>query len=47
MATPSEAFLDEVNAAHSMLRVDAEAWREELKERELWDSLLCDGFDEE
>jgi len=46
MATPPEAFLDEVNAAFARLRADPRAWEEELAERQLWDFSLADGLEE-
>jgi len=45
MATPPEAFLDEVNAAYARLRADRRAWEEELAERQLWDCALGDGLE--
>ena len=39
-------FLVEANLAFSNLRKEANAWQEELQERELWDLTLLDGVDE-
>lgn len=38
-----EVFLRQANAAFAALKSDEEAWREELKERELWDKTVADG----
>ncbi len=38
-------FLEEANAAYSILRNDAEAWREELEERDSWSATLADGLE--
>jgi hypothetical protein len=39
-----EQFWDECSAACARLREDPEAWAEELKEREEWDTTLLDGL---
>ena len=38
-----EIFLQKVNAAFEALRKNPKAWKEELKERENWDSTLLDN----
>lgn len=38
-----QLFLRQMNADFARLRKDAKAWEEELKERAIWDSALCDG----
>lgn len=38
-------LLQETNEAYSRLRSDAKAWREEAKERALWDNTLADGVE--
>jgi hypothetical protein len=40
-------ILAETNVAYSALRADDEGWREELREREAWDTALADGLDDE
>ena len=40
-------LMAEFNAAYARLRADPEAWAEELAERELWDSTLMDGLEDE
>jgi len=40
-------FFEQVNAAYQRLRDDAEAWREELEERAIFEGSLADGLDEE
>ena len=42
-----EKFLDEVNAAYARLRTNPRAWKEELTERQTWDSALRDGIEKE
>ena len=37
-------FLQKANDAYANLRENAEAWQEEIKEREAWDVTLKDGF---
>lgn len=37
-------FLREANAAYTTLRQDPEAWKQELEEREAWDTALKDGL---
>ena len=39
-------FLDEVNAAYAALRNDAEEWKAEEQERELFDNTLADGLED-
>lgn len=38
-------LLEETNAAYAKLRSDPKAWREEQRERMLWDSTLADGLE--
>jgi predicted CopG family antitoxin len=40
-------FLEAANAAFSELKANAEEWNEELKERELWETTLMDGLNDE
>lgn len=37
-------FWDDVNAAYARLQADAEAWKEVLEERAMWDIGLQDGL---
>ena len=37
-------LLDETNRAYAALRVDPDAWRDELAERAAWDVTLLDGL---
>jgi predicted CopG family antitoxin len=39
-------FLEDMNADYARLRADAEAWKEELEERALWDNTLNDGLED-
>ena len=39
-------FLEEVNAAYTPLRQNAETWREVEQERSEWDGTLGDGLPE-
>ena len=39
-----EIFLRKVNVAFEALRKNPKAWKEELKEREDWDSALLDDI---
>ncbi len=39
-----QTFLQKVNVAFEALRKNSKAWREELKEREGWDSALSDDI---
>jgi hypothetical protein len=39
-----ERFLDAANAAFAELRTDPERWREELRERSLWEGTLADDL---
>ena len=41
-----ERFLHAANADFAALRSDPKAWKEELKERELWEHTLADGLAE-
>lgn len=40
-------ILELANASYERLRQDPAAWAEELEERELWETTLADGLDEE
>ena len=40
-----DKFLDEVNVAYAKLRGNRKGWKEEQKERALWDKTLADGLD--
>ena len=40
-----EKFLRDANADYAALRKNARAWKEELKERELWEQTLSDGLE--
>ena len=40
-------MLEANNAAFSALKADKKAWKEELKERELWENTLADGVERE
>jgi predicted transcriptional regulator len=42
-----EKFLEEANAAFAVLRTDPEAWREEQRDREIWDRAIEDGLEPE
>jgi hypothetical protein len=42
-----EKFLRAANADYEALRCDPRAWKEELRERELWEQTLADGLDKE
>lgn len=42
-----EKFLEEANAAFAALHSDAEVWREEQQERDLWDRTSGDGLERE
>ncbi len=42
-----EKLMDTANAAYARLRIDPEAWREDLTEREVWEATLKDGLDRE
>ncbi len=37
-----QCILEAANAAYAALRADPEAWREELREREAWETTLTD-----
>jgi hypothetical protein len=39
-----ERFLDVANAAFARLRDDPERWREEIRERSLWEGTLADDL---
>jgi len=42
-----EKFLEEANSAFAALRNNADAWSEELQERDLWDQTTSDGLERE
>lgn len=39
-----QRFLEDVNAAYTLLRQNAETWREVERERSEWDGALGDGL---
>lgn len=38
-------FLEQANQSFAALRNDSKAWKEEQKEREIWDTTLSDGLE--
>ena len=42
-----ESFLRAANTDYAALRNDPKAWKEELRERELWEQALADGLGKE
>ncbi len=38
-------LLEETNRAYAALRADPNAWKEERRERALWEGTLADGFE--
>lgn len=40
-----ELFIERLNEGYARLRADEKAWKEELAERELWDTTLGDGLE--
>lgn len=42
-----DKFVRDANADFAALKRDPKAWREELKERDLWEQTLSDGLDRE
>ncbi|MGO8745555.1 MAG: hypothetical protein ACLQNE_06160 [Thermoguttaceae bacterium] len=42
-----QTFLDALNADFDALRGNPLAWKEELTEREAWDSTLADGLEDD
>ncbi|MDD4146084.1 MAG: CopG family transcriptional regulator [Clostridia bacterium] len=40
-------FFDELNTAYVKLMADPKAWEEEVKEREEWDAVLADGWEDD
>ncbi|MGH9469661.1 MAG: toxin-antitoxin system protein [Terriglobia bacterium] len=42
-----DKFVRGANAEFAALKSDAKAWREELKERDLWEQTLADGLERE
>ena len=39
-----DKFLRDANADFAALKRDKKAWKEELKEREIWEQTLADGL---
>lgn len=39
-----DQFFKELNAGYASLQSDAEAWNEELTDRQSWDGTLLDGI---
>ncbi|MCP5111421.1 MAG: toxin-antitoxin system protein [bacterium] len=42
-----QSFLEEANRGFAAMRRDADAWKQELAEREIWEQTLQDGLEEE
>jgi len=42
-----EKFLRDANADYAALRRNPKAWKEELKERDVWEQALSDGLAKE
>jgi hypothetical protein len=42
-----ERFLRAANADFAALKQDAKSWKQELRDRELWDQTLSDGLSKE
>jgi Regulator of G protein signalling-like domain len=42
-----EKFLRAANADYAALRIDHKGWKDELRERELWEQTLSDGLKKE
>ena len=42
-----QRMLEEVNRAYARLKQDPQAWAEELAERELWETTLMDGLQDD
>ncbi|MFN2453125.1 MAG: CopG family transcriptional regulator [Pyrinomonadaceae bacterium] len=40
-------MLEATNEAFAALKADKKAWKDELKERELWENTLADGVEPE
>ena len=40
-------FFSELDESYARLQTDPGAWQEELAERQLWDSALMDGLEQE
>lgn len=40
-----EAFLRAANRDYAALRRNPKGWKEELRERELWEQIVADGLD--
>ncbi len=40
-------MLEATNEAFSMLKANKKGWKEEMKERELWENTLADGVEPE
>jgi len=41
-----ERFFASINSGYARLKRDKKAWKDELEERELWDSTLGDGLED-
>ena len=41
-----QKFLEEVNTSYAALKANPKKWKEELAERDLWDSTNADGLDD-
>lgn len=41
-----QVILEESNRAYAALRRNPKAWKEEVKERKIWDRALMDGLEE-
>jgi hypothetical protein len=39
-------LMEDLNRDYARLRADPKAWKEELRERELWDCTLADGLED-
>ena len=40
-----QQFLEETNKAYIALKKDSKTWKEELKERRIWDASLADDWE--
>jgi hypothetical protein len=43
----AEEFFDALDEDFARLQADPEAWKEELRERAIWDATLADGLEYE
>ena len=41
-----QKFLEEANASYAALRANRKKWKEEIAERESWDSTNADGLED-